>query len=511
MGELLMTSPAWQESLLFRLVAGLARTFRQSACCDWLTDTTWPKRRLAIRSSLFARMLTALACLLLRPLLLVGGAIRRYLPGSFFVNLSTQPFWQKSFILTSIAQIRVETVLLLVIGYPVVDFLLRNSRFMLLASYWDEILFILIVLAWPIQMALRGKLSYRLTPMDMPILFFIAVVAFLFFVRSPQMGVAIEGARVYVQYILWFFVAGNLLLNKQQARQLVNFLVFLGTLIALHGVYQYIIGVEIPSTWMDAAEESVRTRVFSILTSPNVLGSFLVLLIPVTFSQLLSAGSRLQRCYYAACLIPMALSLVFTYSRGAWLAMAGAFVIYGLIYNWRILLGLGAIIYAAPKLVPGISSRISYMLSPAYLLSSARAGRVARWGKAIEKLQSNPLFGEGFGRYGGAVAARYVPSSNYVDNFYLKTAAEAGIVGLAAFVWLLVSGIRCILNSYRRLTDTYLKGLAGGLLVGLMGILLHNGVENIFEVPTMAVYFWFLLGVAAALPHLDGQETPPLK
>ncbi|MEG3072233.1 MAG: hypothetical protein RQM92_16530 [Candidatus Syntrophopropionicum ammoniitolerans] len=121
---------------------------------------------------------------------------------------------------------------------------------------------------------------------------------------------------MYVQYILWFFVAGNLLLNKQQARQLVNFLVFLGTLIALHGVYQYIIGVEIPSTWMDAAEESVRTRVFSILTSPNVLGSFLVLLIPVTFSQLLSAGSRLQRCYYAACLIPMALSLVFTYSRG---------------------------------------------------------------------------------------------------------------------------------------------------------------------------------------------------
>ena len=180
MGELFMTSPAWQGSLLFRLVAGLAGTFRQSTCCGWLTDTTWPERSRVIRSSLFARMLTILACLLLRPLLLAGTAIRRGLPGSFLVNLSTRPFWKKSFILTSIAQIRVETVLLLVIGYPVVDFLLRNSRFMLLAGYWDEILFILIVLAWPIQMALRGKLFYRLTPMDMPILFFIAVVAFLF-------------------------------------------------------------------------------------------------------------------------------------------------------------------------------------------------------------------------------------------------------------------------------------------------------------------------------------------
>ncbi|MBP7332023.1 MAG: O-antigen ligase family protein [Firmicutes bacterium] len=505
-----MILPAWQESLIGRLAAALYRTCRHSAFCRWLTDTAWPGRQYAIRCSLFARMLAFLAGLLLRPLLPAGTAVRRGLPGSFLLNLKSRPVWQNSLIFTSLAEVRVETVLLLIICYPAVDYLLRNSRFMLLASNWDELLLLLLVLAWPVQMALRGRLTYRITPVDVPILLFLAVVVFLFLVRSPQLGVAVEGVRVYVEYMLWFFVASNLLLNKRQARVLVNLLVALGALIALHGVYQYIIGVEIPSTWLDAAEGGVRTRVFSILTSPNVLGSFLVLLIPVTVSQFLSAGTRLQRYYYIACLAPMALSLVFTYSRGAWLAMAGAFVVYGLIYNWRILLALGAAIYTAPKLIPGISSRIGYMLSPAYLLSSARAGRVARWNKAIEKLQNNPLFGEGFGRYGGAVADRYIPSSNYVDNFYLKTAAESGIIGLAAFVWLLISGMRCVLNSYRRLTDPYLKGLAGGLFAGLMGILLHNGVENIFEVPSMAIYFWLLLGVAAALPHLDGQETPPL-
>ncbi len=506
-----MNSLAWQESLLGRLAAGLSRTCRHSVFRRWLTDTAWPSRRYAIRSSLFARILACLAGLLLRPLSLAGTAVRRGLPGSFLLNLKPRPAWQNSLILTSIAGVRVETVLALVICYPVVDYALRTSRYMLLASYWDELLLILLVLAWPAQMALRGRLTYRLTPMDMPIMLFLAVAVFLFLVRSPQTGIAVEGLRVYLQYALWFFVASNLLLNKRQARFLVNLLVALGTLIALHGVYQFIIGVEIPSTWLDAAEGGVRTRVFSILHSPNVLGSFLVLLIPLTVSQLLSAGTRLQRYYYIACLAPMVLSLIFTYSRGAWLAMAGAFVIYGLIYNWRILLALGAAVYAAPKLIPGISSRIGYMLSPAYLLSSARAGRVARWNKAIEKLQNEPLFGEGFGRYGGAVAARYIPSSNYVDNFYLKTATESGLIGVAAFVWLLISGARCVLNSYRRLTDPYLKGLAGGLFAGLMGILLHNGVENIFEVPTMAVYFWLLLGVAAALPHLDGQETPPLE
>jgi O-antigen ligase len=506
-----MITLAWQESLIGRLGAGLTNTCRHSIFCRWLTDTGWQNRQQVIQGSLFARMLACIANLLLRPLLLAGQAVRRGMPGSFFLNIKFHPFLRHSALLNNMAGCRVETVLAAVFCYPAVDFALRNSRFSLLASNWDELLLILVVLAWPVQMALRGRLTYRLTPMDLPILLSLAVFVFLFLVRSPQIGIAVEGLRVYVEYMLWFFVASNLLLNKRQARALINLLVAMGTLIALHGVYQYIIGVEIPTTWLDSAESGVRTRVFSILASPNVMGSFLVLLIPVTVSQLLSARTRLLRYYYMVCLAPMALSLIFTYSRGAWLAMAGAIVIYGLIYNWRILLVLGAAVYAAPKLIPGISSRIGYMLSPAYLLSSARAGRVARWNKAIEKMQSNPLFGEGLGRYGGAVAARYIPSSNYVDNFYLKTGAESGLIGLAALAWLLFSGVRCALNSYRRLTDPYLKGLAGGLFAGLMGVLLHNGVENIFEVPAMTVYFWLLLGTTAALPHLDGQETPPLE
>ena len=58
------------------------------------------------------------------------------------------------------------------------------------------------------------------------------------------------------------------------------------------------------------------------------------------------------------------------------------------------------------------------------------------------------------------MADRHIPSSHYVDNFYLKTAAESGLIGIAALVWLLISGVRCALNTYRRLTDPYLKGLA---------------------------------------------------
>lgn len=501
---------AWPESLAGRFLAGLSRTCRQSGFYRWVMGSPGYSRQDAVRNSLAAGIITAIAGLAALPLLRAGEAVRRVLPGSLLLNIKPPPVFRDSMILRNLAGIRAETLLWLVMTYIIIDFVLRRYISIgFLASNWDELLLVLIALAWPVQMALRGKMTYRLTPLDVPILIYLAIAVFLLLVRSPHLGIAIEGIRVYVEYIFWFFVATNLLLNKRQARALINWLIFLGTLVALHGVKQYIFGVAIPETWVDSAE-SVRTRVFSIVGSPNVLGSFLVMVIPITISQLISARGRLLRYAYALALAPMILTLIFTYSRGAWLAMFGALIVYGLIYNRRILLGLAAAAYAAPKIFPDIAARIGYMLSPAYLLSSTRAGRVARWNAAIAKWKANPLTGEGFGRFGGAVAARHIPTSNYVDNFYLKTAAESGLIGLAALVWLYISGLRCAFNSYRRLTDPYLKGLAVGLIAGLLGVLLHNGVENIFEVPMMSTYFWLLLGMAAALPHLDGQESPPL-
>ena len=508
----MVISKVWQESLIGRLTAGILRNWQQSSLYGWATGTPGYSHQKATRLSLVGRASATAARALGRPLEIIGEAIRRGLSDSLLSKIKLPSVLKNSQALRSLAGIRVETLLWLAFSYILVDYALRKSfgTTSSLASNWDELLLIFAFLAWPVQMALRGKLTYRLTPLDLPIALYLAVATFLFLVRSPQLGIAVEGVRVYIEYLLWFFVTSNLLLNKRQVRALVNLLVLIGALVAIHGVYQYIIGVAIPSTWLDSTE-SVRTRVFSIVGSPNVLGSFLVLVIPITVSQVLSARGRLLRYLYVLCLAPMVLSLLFTYSRGAWLAMAGALAIYGLLYNWRILLALAVAAYAAPKVIPGIASRIGYMLSPAYLLSSARAGRVARWNVAINKVQDHPLVGEGFGRFGGAVAARHIPSSNYVDNFYLKTAAESGILGIVALLWLLLNGIRCALNSYRRLTDTYLKGLAVGLISGLLGVLLHNGVENIFEVPMMAVYFWLLLGTTAALPFLEGQESPPLE
>jgi hypothetical protein len=52
--------------------------------------------------------------------------------------------------------------------------------------------------------------------------------------------------------------------------------------VSLHGIYQYIIDVDVPSSWTTVTEMGVRTRVFSILNSPNIMVCFMVMTAPLT-------------------------------------------------------------------------------------------------------------------------------------------------------------------------------------------------------------------------------------
>ncbi|MGI6514549.1 MAG: O-antigen ligase family protein [Syntrophomonadales bacterium] len=397
-----------------------------------------------------------------------------------------------------------EYSLFLVIAYCLVDYVLRTySPYPLLVGVWDELLFILIVGILLVRTGLQN-LSPQGTGLLVPFLLYLSVYVFLFIIKSPETAPAVEGLRVYLQYTLWFFVGANLLFNRSQFKWLCDIFLLVVFLVALYGVYQYYIGVEIPTSWYDSkVETSITTRVFSIIGSPNVLGSLLVLAIPISLSGLLTSRNGLKQVVYGGIFLTMLACLVFTLSRGAWLALGITVILLGLWLDRRILYGLLIVAVLTPVAVPSVYDRLAYMTTPEYMASSERGGRIGRWTKTLATWQSAPATGVGLGRFGGAVAARYYPNDSfYADNFYLKTGAEAGWMGFGALLLLLVAGIRLARSSLDQVDDPHILALGLGVLTGLLGILAHNAVENIFEVPMMATYFWFLLGLLAALPRV---------
>ena len=405
-----------------------------------------------------------------------------------------------------------ETVTYILALYPFLDFGFR-SFLPAFASIWDELLFIAMFGVWGYKyFVYRKEETFKQTPLDMPVILFIIAMVVVLIFNSPDYRISLEGFRAVVQYILWYFVIIQLLKDEQSAKNVCLVFVLVVSIMALHSVYQFIIGVETPAHWTDSKEAGVRTRVFSILTSPNILGSLVALATPICLSFVFMAKKLATKLIYLFFAMMMVATLLFTFSRGAWIGFAGGICIYVFLKDKRlfipvILLGVLAII-----LVPGVGNRITYLLSPEYIESSLRGGRLVRWADGLKIFSYNPIFGVGLGHFGGAVAMNNGLTyplglqnfkTYYMDNYYLKTAVETGLFGLLAFVMLMY---QVFLNSIRTINITKskdIKELEIGILAGLFAVIIHNFVENVFEVPMMTSCFWLLVAVIMHLWYIN--------
>lgn len=394
-------------------------------------------------------------------------------------------------------------------GYAVIDYVLR-SFVPAFAGIWDEAYFMGLVCLclWKWIVHNRDCKGFVFSPMDMPIFGFISAMVFVYFVNSPDPKISLEGLRVLIQYILWYYTVIRLVKNNKKAVAVSKVFAIIVGIMALHGIFQFIIGVEMPAGWVDQNEAGVRTRVFSILTSPNIFGSLLTLAAPVAAGLAFGEKKPLKKAFYGCIALAMMGSLVFTFSRGAWIGFAVAFAVYVLIKDKRLLLpGIIAAVLVV-LLVPSVGNRITYMLSPEYIESSLRGGRLVRWITGARIMSFFPVFGVGIGHFGGAVAMNHGLSTLldgeyqetfYMDNNYLKIAVESGIVGITAMLLLMYCVIINSLRTVSILQDKRLKELTAGITAGLTGIIVHNCVENVFEVPLMCTVFWLFVGIIMAV------------
>lgn len=392
------------------------------------------------------------------------------------------------------------TWLYLLLCFPFIDYILRNIiPLPIVSSLWDEALLLLLI---GISIWRWLETNRKLPSMRTPLLAFIVLGLAFFVFNMHYISINIEGFRAVYQYILALFIGFFLLNTREEAERVVQILILVATGVGLYGVYQYVVGVEVPMSWLDSSEiGNVRTRSFSIVQSPNVLGSYMILMSPIAIGMALKRKG-LERFLWIACALVMLAALLFSGSRGAWFAFAGAIGVIFMLMDRRLFIAFTAAAILAALFVPQVSSRLEHLFSPQYIEKSSSDGRIARWLNAYDMMRSKPGFGLGLGRYGGAVGDRHF-GTTYVDSYYFKTLAEIGLIGLSLYLWLMFLLFKNGYDIWRKQ-----KGgeffLYGGILAGLLSVIMHNAVENIFEVPFMNTFFWLLAGVLLSLPYLTG-------
>ncbi|MBR4308510.1 MAG: O-antigen ligase family protein, partial [Oscillospiraceae bacterium] len=342
----------------------------------------------------------------------------------------------------------------------------------------------------------KKPLKSRFNPMDGFVLVYLLTGLLLLILASTdQMSIHITGFRASMQYLLVFFMITRLIRHDKDFMDMYKLLVLIATVLAAYGVFQYIIGVEIPDQWTDSAEGDVRTRVFAIFSNPNVLGGYMVLFAPMAFGMAYATKKLSGKIFYWGCGLCMCGACLFTMSRGSWVALAIAAVLFALVVD-RKLFGLLVIGGCIACFLPFVRSRIGYLFTPEFRESNQRGGRGIRWDRAFSYVTQGDAWatGLGYGMYGGAVAMQNQINPNYVytyvDNYYVKTIAETGLIGLSALVTMLSGLLWNGARACARNSGTEYKPLCTGMLVGLIGVLVQMYFECLWEEPYfMALYF----------------------
>jgi len=135
--------------------------------------------------------------------------------------------------------------------------------------------------------------------------------------------------------------------------------------------------------------------------------------------------------------------------------------------------------------------------------------RMAHWQAALRMWADHVWFGVGIGNYEPVYPAYRLPrwreALGHAHNYYLNIAAECGIVGLAGYLafWLAVAWLTIL--ALRRS-----QGVWRGMALGLLGVLAHVSIHNVFDnLYVQGIYLQLALWIGMVLPfaHSTMEES----
>ncbi|MGH7441556.1 MAG: O-antigen ligase family protein [bacterium] len=259
-------------------------------------------------------------------------------------------------------------------------------------------------------------------------------------------------------------------------------------------------------------------RAHGSLGNPDFLGGWLAMLLPLGLACLVKTRDRVRRWTALVCVL-MALALLLTLARGAWIAAAMGCAVAWAALGWKPLprsvwawgLGFGALALLLVTLGPGFKVTSGRLDEAWNFHSDAWSSRIFMGAVALDLARENPVTGVGPGAFEMEYLRRQgerlwaEPKQPFrltadAHDDWLQTAAETGFPGL--IVWVLFFALA--------LRAAWLQGGAEGAAVA--GALVAFGVQGCFHfpwdiVPTAGLAL-VALAVAAGFGHAPDWVGP---
>jgi O-antigen ligase len=228
-------------------------------------------------------------------------------------------------------------------------------------------------------------------------------------------------------------------------------------------------------------------------------GVVLAMLLPLAIHFAIFAPTRGRRQFNWLLVILMGVGVPFAISRSAAAGLGISLVVLACCWTWRARLNAlvaGAICAVGMKVAkPGLLGTIKALFANVSSDPSI-SGRTTDYGPSFAYIRERPWFGRGAGTF---LPSRY----RLLDNQYLLTTLESGIVGLAALILLFLGGAAIAHRVAKFSPDPETRHLGYALLAIFVCGFFTSFTFDSLSFPIFTIVLFLGLGVAGALWRLD--------
>ena len=344
-------------------------------------------------------------------------------------------------------------------------------------------------------------------------LFIIAIFVSIIF--SGFTGWSLLELYFFIPNLLIFYIVSKI--KPEQKKELISIIFLAAVIISTYALYQYFIGFGHLSEYIKRTCSNISMpdflegkRVFATFISPNIFAGYLVMMLFLGMGFLTSFYPRRTICWISIPII--AISLLLTKSLGGILSFIITFLlfifylIFYLLPNFgfkkntlriaslSITLGLFIFIFLSSFF---IWHRLPNLFNPSNPNNSI-VQRFYYWKASLNMIKDSPLTGVGWRKF-GALYEFYKPPlaniSHYSHNVFLQIMAEAGLLGLLVFLWIIFlffqRGISVIKSNDEQ------QGLRIGLFCAGCAFLFHSLIDLSFYFDQASFFWWIILGFFA--------------
>lgn len=301
---------------------------------------------------------------------------------------------------------------------------------------------------------------------------------------------------IHIACILFYFILVNTIKTRQQLYALVALLVLSTTVTSLYGLYQLKTVGATSEAWVDTTLfEDIKARVGSTFENPNVLGEYLVLIIPVAIAMLWGQKGWFSKLVTLGLAAVMLACLVYTYSRGAYIGLMLAFAMFAVLRDRRfVVLGVIGLLLLPFVLPPSVINRFA---SIGNLSDTSSSYRISVWLGSLKVVQDYWPSGIGLGLEPfKLIYPKYSLNAAYAHhshNIYIQLLIETGIAGFAMFFAMAAVYYKTLLSGFYKTRDKFASTFMIAVASGMAGYLAQGMVENIWYNNRVLLTFWVML------------------